>query len=102
PPPPSRGATLALHAALPIWERALSMMRGHDGHELLLHPIADGVPHHPLLLREQGLDAVIVDAAKAFHRAVPSTRGWSGGRVAPRDRKSTRLNSSHGSSSYAV
>jgi hypothetical protein len=65
-------------------ERALSMMGGHDGHELLLHPVADGVPHHPLLLREQGLDAVVVDAAKALHRAVPSTRGWSGGRVAPR------------------
>src|SRR5207245_7554242 len=41
-----------------------------------------------------------------FPRAVRRPGGWagqvSGGSVTPRDRKSTRLNSSHGSISYAV
>src|SRR6266481_8000117 len=55
-----------------------TVMLGHDGHELLLHPVADGIAHHPLLLGQQCLDAVVVDAA-VVHRQFLLTRGWSDG-----------------------
>ena len=50
------------------WERFVPVVPAHDGHELLLHPVTDGVPHHPLFFRQQCLDVVVVDAAIVSHR----------------------------------
>src|SRR2546429_9496677 len=73
--------TLSLHDALPIWrDRAARAGRGFDG-----RPGGVG-PEDELALR------------RGRRRAA----GRPGARAPCRDRKSTRLNSSHGYISYAV
>ena len=64
-------------------EGAVAMVLAHHGHELLLHPVADGIPHHPLFLAQQGLDPVVVDAAIVAHRCFlpPAVRRLEVGRV---------------------
>src|SRR5687768_18589781 len=74
--------TLSLHDALPIWARAPGP---HDGR----------VPRSPRRSRGHGAPG----PRGARGREDPARGGPS---PRPRDRKSTRLNSSHGYISYAV
>ena len=48
-------------------EGAGPVMLGDERQELGLDPVPDRVAHHPLLVREQGLDAVVVHAAELLH-----------------------------------
>ena len=43
------------------------MVLGDERQELGLDPIPDRVAHHPLLVGEEGLDAVVVHAAELLH-----------------------------------
>src|SRR5207245_11752181 len=77
---------LFLHDALPIYQPTdtVFLEKGNQFPEL-----AHGKPSH-LIKRESNRK-----------KPLPGWR-WSGGKDRGPDRKSTRLNSSHGSSSYAV
>ena len=44
------------------------------GRNSRLHPVADGVAHHALLLGEELVEAVVVDAAELLHGACPFWR----------------------------
>src|SRR3712207_9135240 len=72
--------TLSLHDALPI------------------SPSSDTAAHHPS--RGGNLEPASVHAAKAASPSVPPSLSSPAG--GERDRKSTRLNSSHANISYAV
>src|SRR3712207_7214552 len=76
--------TLSLHDALPIWQRGPHHAPGRT----TLQRQALQVEHHHRTRRVRGL-----------RPPSPGTEGLGGDR---RDRKSTRLNSSHANISYAV
>src|SRR5690606_41586405 len=83
PPPPRPTPPLSLHDALPI-----SADRHVGAH-----------PHHQPLKQK----VVHASSTRGRRMAVRHTEpNGSGAGCAPRDRKSTRLNSSHVKSSYAV
>src|SRR5690242_21176782 len=84
-PPTSEIYTLSLHDALPIWSSPASYRHDHR----LGHLREPARPAH-----DRGRPA------RADRPVVP--RPWRPARRAPPDRKSTRLNSSHMSISYAV
>src|SRR5262249_16055431 len=48
-------------------ERPRPMVLGHDGEELGLYPVAHRVPDHALLLREERVAGVVVDAPELLH-----------------------------------
>src|SRR5438034_7114792 len=85
--------TLSLHDALPIWD-ALSpevLLREHVGRDA--RPV--GGHRHAVLLEDDG-PVGVADLRRARLEAHAVVR------IATRDRKSTRLNSSHTVISYAV
>src|SRR5207245_11455110 len=89
---------LSLHDALPICnDRCTDVLK----HRLDLVP---GAAQVALCLLQLGIEASVVDRERGALRQVLGNREVR--RVEPaarlRDRKSTRLNSSHGSISYAV
>ena len=49
-------------------KRPRPVVLGDDGEELGLHPVANGVAHHPLVLGQERLDAVVVDPVELLHR----------------------------------
>src|SRR5687768_18108927 len=77
--------TLSLHDALPIWHFAMTLVAAVDA------PVA-------------AVEAVLapVSASSGLHLSVWSVEDDALPPMAGRDRKSTRLNSSHGYISYAV
>src|SRR5699024_12438140 len=81
PPPPAAFSTLSLHDALPIW-----------GGWLEVAGVVAGV------VQWDGVGALARGASRRNHHRV----GCVGACAADEDRKSTRLNSSHVSISYAV
>ncbi len=48
-------------------ESAGPVVLGDERQELGLDPVADRVAHHPLLVGEEGLDAVVVHSAELLH-----------------------------------
>src|SRR5207245_3221919 len=86
-PPSAQLYPLSLHDALPIYHRAAPLPRGLRHVRRALRSLALSVG--PLKPRRRGRPR---SAPSAHNRACPACR----------DRKSTRLNSSHGSISYAV
>src|SRR5207249_10583498 len=89
--PPTVLYTLSLHDALPIWEIAWKGSRGlYAGFQ----------PYRPLFY---DLNGVFAPRLKNIGAEVQAGIGWESLRFyQPLDRKSTRLNSSHVSISYAV
>src|SRR3712207_7822113 len=92
--------TLSLHDALPIYARPRA---GHDPGD----PAAQGRRHRRL--RRDGGDAPPLHPegppeplGAPARRGLRALRGDRGGEARRRDRKSTRLNSSHANISYAV
>src|SRR5438309_9142135 len=81
--------TLSLHDALPIWTDEFREPHGRG--EIGARPAPDPIA----TLREE-----LAHYHRAPHRGLPRFSGGAVGFV--RDRKSTRLNSSHSSISYAV
>src|SRR2546425_6664190 len=47
-----------------------AVVLGDHGEELRLHPVADRIADHPLLLREEVFDAVVIDAPEFLHGLV--------------------------------
>src|SRR5207248_9365336 len=102
PPPPPSIYTLSLHDALPICSR---IRRHADAAERpLAHPRQ---PPAAAFARHAWIDELVADR-RAFRRDCARRRGRRSERLAERrriegeDRKSTRLNSSHRTTSYAV
>src|SRR5437899_8081079 len=95
--PTSASYTLSLHDALPIWlRRKLGVAPGKEG------PIRtfQGIGY---ALDSQGkLDGTGDGASEPAVRVEATAAASSSGRSPKRDRKSTRLNSSHLGISYAV
>src|SRR5690606_40695283 len=90
---PRELSALPLHDALPIWRGALGAPPGLEGQQHAREGVGD---------RERRGDAEDVrDARRHGGRGDGPQRG-EGVRPADRDRKSTRLNSSHVKISYAV
>src|SRR5690349_23027780 len=81
--PTTETYTLSLHDALPIWRRAAEPRRRRAPGDRVVHPLARG-------------------AGEGEDRAVRGRQGGLYLEPAERDRKSTRLNSSHVEISYAV
>src|SRR5207245_11207911 len=91
--------TLPLHDALPIFpvgDRQLRGTRSHGG-----DPETSRADDHSLHPHERG-GGPAVRSVSHVRLPVLRFRCRSGRRVPVGDRKSTRLNSSHGSTSYAV
>src|SRR5207245_10852115 len=65
----------------------------HDALPILLWPVPESRPTRPLRHRTK---------PKPGSKCAARTSSWPAMATRSRDRKSTRLNSSHGSSSYAV
>src|SRR5256885_13081574 len=84
--------TLSLHDALPIYERRAEQLGIRGQH-------ADDCPRPPRD-RDRFADRAAVTCETAFPKRLTQNDGVA--RLAPLDRKSTRLNSSHLVISYAV
>src|SRR5207245_9653689 len=90
--------TFSLHDALPIFHQANnSLWLKEDGATPLLRAALCGDLTVVQLLLARGADPSIPTFDQTTPLMVASGVGWAEG-----DRKSTRLNSSHGSISYAV
>src|SRR5699024_12142501 len=89
PPPPPALSTLSLHDALPIW----TWLAGRPG----------PVRRRPVWPRRPAIEPVLTGPVLTGLVLIgPAPLGPAGSALADRDRKSTRLNSSHVSISYAV
>src|SRR5207245_11728041 len=88
-PPPTHAYALSLHDALPIFEDRKLLSHSTNPFTKLGHNISHIFKHS-----HKTSAASRVQAAKAAASQAVDTTG--------QDRKSTRLNSSHGSISYAV
>src|SRR6266542_1683551 len=76
-----------------LWEGALALSPGTYHFNLLVDDTEWVVPGR----RSSAVPALRCGRERLYGRAPPFDHAW-----VPRDRKSTRLNSSHGSISYAV
>src|SRR5256884_3806707 len=98
--------TLSLHDALPISVRVAQRVRPHDAHAVGAHvaqPLAEALETGERPRRDFLIDAAVLGypGREPHHLAQPIDDGQLAVRVTG-DRKSTRLNSSHGYISYAV
>src|SRR5699024_12846939 len=96
-PAPTALYTLPLHDALPIWGRSDPSTSGPRSHTGIPKGVVVG-PGHYTRSRSSGGGSALSRGAHPF----PVTPGESSPAPAGTDRKSTRLNSSHVSMSYAV
>src|SRR5207249_11147014 len=96
PPAPPRLYTLSLHDALPIFDAARPRL-APLGSALVFYPTVGSTNDVAASLATEG--AIVIAAEQTAGRG---RRGRTWFSPAGRDRKSTRLNSSHVSISYAV
>src|SRR5699024_12349700 len=95
---PPRRHSLSLHDALPIWMTRMWAGEGNTRHDPVTGPENAIAPPLHLTANDDGT----VDGVFTLGLAYQGPPGHVHGGISALDRKSTRLNSSHVSISYAV